>query len=380
MFKKSLITLSFAMLAIAASSAPGDALARVKQKAEKTTSATKTSKISKNSLRKRIKSQFTAQAKNGKKTSKKFYAAEETSSPSVGKSMGLHGTSDQLRLQTSAAIIMDAGTRAIVYAKNAQTALPMASITKLMTALIVIESGTPKDEILTIAQDDVDTEKNSRSRLPVGTRLTRGEMLHLALMSSENRAAHALARSQPGGLETFVSSMNAKAKLLGMAQTHYVDPTGLSQGNRASPLDIALLAETASHVEEMRRLTTSRESEVDVHGRRTVFRSSNEFVRSGVWDIVLQKTGYIKEAGRCMVMEVQIAGRKMVMVVLDSLTPNARRNDVRKLHEFARERATQLQAIGKTNAQGPLTPVTSVTPLSTALPNGQTSHPGLQPL
>ena len=196
--------------------------------------------------------------------------------------------------------------------------LPIASITKLMTGLVVTEAQLPLDETLTISQEDVDTEKGSRSRLRVGTATHAREMLHLALMSSENRAAHALGRQYPGGLDAFVSAMNAKARLLGMSDTHYVEPTGLSSRNQSSAKDLATLVNAAYEHQIIRELSTSPEYSVAVGKRELQFRTTNALVRNPTWEIGLQKTGYISEAGRCLVMQAKMAGRQLIMVFLDS--------------------------------------------------------------
>ena len=223
--------------------------------------------------------------------------------PSFGQIYGLHATDDPLDLKSSVALVIDQDTQQVLFSKNPQAVLPIASITKLMTALVVTEAGLPLDEMLAISQDDVDTEKGSRSRLTVGTQLTRGEMLLLALMSSENRAAHALGRHYPGGMDAFVGAMNAKAQLLGMGDTRYVEPTGLSSQNRSSANDLARLVDAAYAHPIIRELSTSREAQVDVGKRQLQFRNTNGLVRNPEWDIGLQKTGYISEAGRCLVMQ-----------------------------------------------------------------------------
>jgi len=200
--------------------------------------------------------------------------------PSLGQIYGLHATDDPLDLKSSVELVIDQDTHQVLFSKNPQAVLPIASITKLMTALVVTEAGLPLDEVLSISQDDVDTEKGSRSRLTVGTQLTRGEMLLLALMSSENRAAHALGRHYPGGMEAFVAAMNAKAQLLGMSGTRYVEPTGLSSQNRSSANDLARLVDAAYAHQIIRELSTSREAQVDVGKRQLQFRSTNGMVRS----------------------------------------------------------------------------------------------------
>ena len=254
--------------------------------------------------------------------------------PSVGQSRGLHATDDPLELKSSVALVIDQDTHQVLFSKNPQAVLPIASITKLMTALVVTEAGQPLNDVLTISQDDVDTEKGSRSRLTVGTQLTRGEMLHLALMSSENRAAHALGRHFPGGLDAFVAAMNARAQLLGMHDTRYVEPTGLSSQNRSSAMDLAKLVDAAYVHKIIRELSVSRETQVDVGNRQLQFRSTNGLVRDPDWEIGLQKTGYISEAGRCLVMQAELAGRKLIMVLLDSAGRYSRIGDAQRIRKW----------------------------------------------
>ena len=254
--------------------------------------------------------------------------------PSLGQVYGLHAVSDPLDLKSSVALVVDQDTQQVLFSKNPDAVLPIASITKLMTALVVTEAALPLEETLTITQDDVDTEKGSRSRLTVGTQLNRGEMLLLALMSSENRAAHALGRHYPGGLSAFVAAMNAKAQLLGMHDTRYVEPTGLSSENRSSAVDLAKLVNAAYAHQIIRDMSTSREAQVDVGKRQLQFRSTNGLVRSPDWDIGLQKTGYISEAGRCLVMQAQLAGRKLIMVLLDSAGRYSRIGDAERIRKW----------------------------------------------
>ena len=277
------------------------------------------------------------QAANGhssKRKAKRRVVAAAPDRPSFGELSGLRATEDPLSLKSSVAFVMDQDTNEILLHKNAGAVLPIASLTKLMTSLVVVDAAQPLDEVLTISQDDVDTEKGSMSRLAVGTRLTRGEMLHLALMASENRAAHALGRHYPGGMSAFVSAMNAKAQLLGMADTRYVEPTGLSSANQSSARDLAALVGTAYKHPLLRELSTSQEHEVAV-GRRTLqYRNTNGLIRDPSWDIGLQKTGYIAEAGRCLVMQAQMAGRKLIMVFLDSRGKYSRMGDAERVRRW----------------------------------------------
>jgi D-alanyl-D-alanine endopeptidase (penicillin-binding protein 7) len=253
---------------------------------------------------------------------------------SFGHRAGLHQTDDPLNLRSSVAFVVDQDTDEILFSKNPDAVLPIASITKLMTALVVIDAGQPLDEELRITRDDVDTVKGSRSRLHVGARLTRGEMLHLALMSSENRAASALGRAYPGGPRAFVAAMNAKARLLGMSDTRFADSTGLRSDNQSTAQDLARLVRAASEVPLLRELSTAQETAVAVGRAQIQYRNSNALVRDPDWDIRLQKTGYISEAGRCVVMQAELAGRNLIMVLLDSAGAVARTTDARRLRDW----------------------------------------------
>ena len=267
-------------------------------------------------------------------------AASGATGASFGQIYGLHHTSDPLDLKSSVALVMDQETNEVVLAKNSEAVLPIASLTKLMTAAVIVDARLPLDEDITVTSDDVDTEKNSSSRLAVGATLTRGELLHLALMSSENRAAHALGRTYPGGLQAFVSVMNAKAKALGMQDTRYVDPTGLNSNNQSSARDLAVLVKAAYQQPLIRELSTSPEHAVRLGNRQVQFRNTNSLVRSPAWDIGLQKTGYIVEAGRCLVMQASMVGRKYIMIFLDSTGKYSRQADAERVRRWL-ERAPQ---------------------------------------
>lgn len=254
--------------------------------------------------------------------------------PSFGQLYGLHATDDPLDLKSAVALVMDQDTNEVLLAKNSQAVLPIASITKLMTSLVVVEAGQSMDEMLTITQEDIDTEKGTGSRLAIGTTLSRGEMMHLALMASENRAANALGRHYPGGLSAFVAAMNAKAQALGMHDTHYVEPIGLSSRNQSSAKDLAALVKVAHEYPVLREFSTSKEHSVTLGRRQVAFRSTNGLVRGGAWDIGLQKTGFINEAGRCLVMQAQLAGRKLIMVFLDSAGKYSRIGDAERVRKW----------------------------------------------
>ena len=259
---------------------------------------------------------------------------------SFGQMAGLHATADALGLHSSVALVVDQETNEVLYSKNDHAVLPIASLTKLMTGLIIAEANLPMDERIRITQADVDTEKGSSSRLAVGTVLSRGELMHLSLMSSENRAAHALGRTFPGGMEVFVDRMNLRARALGMRDTRYVEPTGLSSQNQASANDLAILAAKAYDEPMLRELSTSHGREVAV-GRRTIqYNNTNGLVKSPQWDIGLQKTGYISEAGRCLIMQAQVAGRNLIMVFLDSAGKFSRIGDAERVRKWLEQKSS----------------------------------------
>jgi D-alanyl-D-alanine endopeptidase (penicillin-binding protein 7) len=253
---------------------------------------------------------------------------------SVGHATGLDKVEDPLRLDSSAALVLEAGSRKVIYSKNEAAVLPIASITKLMTGLVITEAGLPMETDITITDEDVDTRLHSRSRLKVGTVLTRAEALHLALMSSENRAAHALGRTYPAGPQAFVAAMNAKARQLGMASTHYEDTTGLSSANRSSAQDLATLVLAASRHPQLRDDSTTAALQVRLGKRTLQYNNSNRLVKDPLWDIHLQKTGYIVEAGHCMVMRTRLAGRDIVMVLLDAASNSARSADAQRVRSW----------------------------------------------
>jgi D-alanyl-D-alanine endopeptidase (penicillin-binding protein 7) len=284
----------------------------------------------------------------------------EPAKPSFGQLSGLHQAPDSLELKSGVALVIDQDTNEVLFSKNPEAVLPIASLTKLMTAVVVTEAHLSLDETITISEDDIDTEKFSRSRLKVGTQLRREDMLHLALMASENRAAHALGRSYPGGLDAFVAAMNAKAHALGMHDTHYVEPTGLSSKNQSSARDLATLVKAAHEVPIIRELSTSPEYMVEVGNRSLQFHNTNGLVKSPEWDIGLQKTGYITEAGRCLVMQAKLAGRQLIMVFLDSAGKYSRIGDAERVRRWV-------------NASFPSVPSVSVVPA--ALDGGAAAKP-----
>jgi serine-type D-Ala-D-Ala endopeptidase (penicillin-binding protein 7) len=259
---------------------------------------------------------------------------------SYGQLAGLHQTQDDLDLKSSVALVIDQDTNEVLFSKNDSAVLPIASLTKLMTALVVSEAQLPMDHVITIAQDDVDTEKWSGSRLSVGTRLTRAEAMHLALMSSENRAAHALGRSFPGGMQAFVKRMNAKARELGMTASTFVEPTGLSSRNQSSASDLVRLVEASTGDPLLREYSTSTGAQVAVGTRTLQYNNTNRLVKHPEWEILLQKTGYISEAGQCLVMTTRIAGRKLIMVFLDSAGKLSRLGDAERVRKWVESQST----------------------------------------
>ncbi len=237
-------------------------------------------------------------------------------------------------LRSSAALVLDLRNSSVLYSRHADIALPIASITKLMTALVVMEASQPLDEMLTVSDDDRSFGKGSFSRLAPGTELSRGDLMHLALMASENRAAHALGRNYPGGIAACVIAMNAKARELGMTSSHFVEPTGLSDENVASPEDLSKLVMAAAKVAAIREYSTDGDYAVHV-GRHVVhYRNTDSLVSKPDWDIVVQKTGYIHEAGRCLVMQTVIEDRPMVIVLLNSYGKRTRVADARRVRRW----------------------------------------------
>jgi D-alanyl-D-alanine endopeptidase (penicillin-binding protein 7) len=237
-------------------------------------------------------------------------------------------------LRSSAALVLDLTNSSVLYARHSDVALPIASITKLMTALVVMEAGQPLDEMLAVSGDDRSLGKGSFSRLSPGTALSRGELMHLALMASENRAAHALGRNYPGGVEACVIAMNAKARELGMTSAHFVEPTGLSDENVASPEDLAKLVMAAAKVAAIREYSTDSDFSVRIGRHMVRFRNTDSLVSKPDWNIVVQKTGYIHEAGRCLVMQTVIEDRPVVIVLLNSFGKRTRVADARRVRRW----------------------------------------------
>lgn len=264
------------------------------------------------------------ESKSGKHLRKVSAAPAET----------LHSQSpSQLAVQSGAALVIDQHGEAL-YQKNADVVAPIASITKLMTAMVVLDSIPDLQETITISSEDIDTLRGSRSRLAPGVALSRETALLLALMSSENRAAHALARHYPGGLPAFITAMNRKAAALGMTHTHFSDPTGLTSENVSTARDLSRMVEAAAHYPLIREFSTTPGSSVEISGRKLDFNNTNQLVKSNNWDIHLSKTGYIQEAGKCLVMQARVADKPVVIVLLDSAGKLTRIGDANRIKRW----------------------------------------------
>ena len=242
----------------------------------------------------------------------------------------------KLKLYSANVLVLDAKDGQPIYAKGADVVTPIASVTKLMTAMVVLDAGQPLDERLSVGVGDLDLLKGSHSRLNMGSELSRGEMLHVALMASENRAASSLCRHYPGGTSACVEAMNRKAQSLGMTHTHFSDPTGLSSENVSTAGDLARMVSAAAGYPLIREATTtsSRYVELEPTGRVLGYNNTNSLVRSGRWDIVVSKTGFIREAGKCLVMLANIASRQVVIVLLDSYGRLTRIGDANRVKRW----------------------------------------------
>lgn len=345
MLKLATTTLALALLCLGISMAQAKiqtADQTNKQTSSRYSAAKKANKSTNSSTKKPVAKKTTVKSTSKTRSKKAFSKSVAKSSQaafvpekfSVGDLWGLQHTRDPLDLKSSAALVIDQESAQVLFEKNADVSLPIASITKLMTSLVVLEAGQDMNELLEVTNEDVDTEKNSGSRLRVGSQLTRADMLHIALMSSENRAASSLGRNYPGGLTAFVAAMNAKAKSLGMRDTRYVDSTGLSSGNVATAQDLAKLVTAAYTQPLIRQYSTDTEYAVSSGGRTLQYISSNKLTKNSDWEIGLQKTGYISEAGRCLVMQTMIKGRAVVMIFLDSKGKYSRFADAGRIRSW----------------------------------------------
>ena len=259
--------------------------------------------------------------------------------PALAHSTGVLQVQPQLR--SSAFLVFDETSSAVLFSRHAEVPTPIASITKLMTALVVLDSAQSLDETLTVTDADREHGRGAFSRLAIGAQLSRADLLHLALMSSENRAAHALGRNYPGGVPAFVQAMNSKAALLGMSSAHFVDPSGLSSQNVASPADLVHLVNAAAGHPMIRQYSTDRGHSVRIGRRLLEYRNTDLLVKSPAWNIIVQKTGYITEAGRCLVLKTVIKGRAVVMVLLDSFGKYTRTADAQRIRKWLEARLVE---------------------------------------
>ncbi len=269
----------------------------------------------------------------GKRTQKAAADRKKSVAKASSKNAVALGEAQRLAVRSGAALVVEQGGRAL-YQKNADSVVPIASITKLMTAMVVLDSVPDLNGMVTISDEDVDYLRGSRSRLHVGATMPRETALLLALMSSENRAAHALARHYPGGLTAFVAAMNAKARSLGMWNTRFDDPTGLMSSNVSTAHDLAKMVAAAHRYPLIREFSTTPEAEIEVGGRQLAFRNTNPLVKNVAWDVGLSKTGYIHEAGKCLVMQARVADKPVVIVLLDSAGKLTRVGDANRIKRW----------------------------------------------
>jgi D-alanyl-D-alanine endopeptidase (penicillin-binding protein 7) len=262
-------------------------------------------------------------------------------------------------LRSQNVLVLDQDSGQVLYGKNAQSIVPIASITKLMTAMVTLDANLDLNEQVTVSQADVDLLKGTHSRLRVGAVLTRDDLLKLALMASENRAASALARSYPTGLDGFMLAMNHKARELGMTGTFFADPTGLTRANVSTADDLAKLVYAAHAYPVIRDYSTATSHQVRIGGRPTQFRNTNRLTMNSGWDIGVSKTGFINEAGRCLVMQAKLAGRAVIIVLLDSAGKYTRIADATRIRKWL-EVVSGVSVASSTRASGPTRSAVSV--------------------
>lgn len=271
----------------------------------------------------------------GKKSSVKHASASHAGSKKSPHKVAMADVDPtHLALYSASALVIDQETGHALLEKQSGTIVPIASISKLMTAMVVLDAKPDMNEVIAIGDDDVDDLKGTRSRLPVGTTMTRQTAMLLALMSSENRAAHALGRHYPGGMPAFVKAMNQKAQALGMVSSRFEEPTGLSSNNVSTAHDLARMVAAAARYPEIRHFSTTGEASVDINGHIREFRNTNALVRSDTWEIGVSKTGYISEAGRCLVMQARVADKPVVIVLLDSSGKMTRVGDAMRIKRW----------------------------------------------
>ncbi|MBL0168880.1 MAG: D-alanyl-D-alanine endopeptidase [Propionivibrio sp.] len=315
-----------------------------KQKAKSTVSKNKAVPVAKKS-----KSAYAA------KKSKPAYAARKNPATILAaNNSAAWSETSKLVVQSGSALVIEQSGGDALYQKNASVVVPIASITKLMTAMVVLDSSPNLNSPITISDDDVDYLRGSRSRLHVGSVMTREYALLLALMSSENRAANALARHYPGGMPAFLVAMNIKAQALGMRDTHFEDPTGLTSNNVSTARDLAKMVAAAHRYPLIREFSTTPEATVDIGGRELAYRNTNPLVKSAAWDVGLSKTGYIHEAGKCLVMQARVADKPVVIVLLDSAGKQTRVGDANRIKHWMESTQSHTQASRKLSPQAAL--------------------------
>ena len=340
-----LLTLFFGLIALAVAVPASAQTASPSEATQATKTAQKHQKAQPRQYAKTKKEQASAKKRqaSAKKKQASAKVARKPRDPndrmSAGSKLGLQSAMTEASLKSSAVLVIDQISGEVLFEKNPDSVLPIASITKLMTALVVAEADLPMTEMLAITKEDADLEKGVGSRLRVGTRLNRGELMHLALMSSENRAAHALGRTYPGGMEAFVDAMNIKAQQLGMASSRFTEPTGLNAGNISTPRDLVRLVEESFLVPLIREYSTSQNLLVRVGKRSQQFRNSNALVRTDSWDLGLSKTGFIREAGRCLVMQAEVEKRPVILVMLDAPGTQHRLRDAEMIRRWLMQQA-----------------------------------------
>ena len=269
-----------------------------------------------------------------KSAAKQASAAHASSKKSMRKVSMADVDPTHLALYSASALVIDQETGQAIIEKQSGTVVPIASISKLMTAMVVLDAKLDMNEVITIGDDDVDGLKGTRSRLPVGTAMTRETAMLLALMSSENRAANSLGRHYPGGMPAFVRAMNRKAQALGMLNSRFEEPTGLSSNNVSTAHDLARMVAAAARYPEIRTFSTTGEARIDLNGHIREFHNTNALVRSDNWEIGVSKTGYISEAGRCLVMQARVADKPVVIVLLDSAGKMTRVGDANRIKRW----------------------------------------------
>ncbi|WP_321934911.1 MULTISPECIES: D-alanyl-D-alanine endopeptidase [unclassified Paraburkholderia] len=323
-------------------------------KATKKAGATRTVAAKDDDARPVAKKRRVTYTMNGRHHSAVRRVAFEPRQPTVGQAFGLHETPDSLMLRSGVAYVVDQNTLEPLFDKNSHAVVPIASISKLMTAMVVLDSKESLSEQIEVTDEDRDYEKNTGSRLSVGSVLSREDMLHIALMASENRAAAALSRYYPGGRPAFIAAMNAKAKQLGMTDTHFENSTGLTSHNVSTARDLVKMVNAAYQYPMIRQFSTDRSYDVFTGKRNLAYNSTNALVRNASWDIGLQKTGFINEAGECLVMQTTVHNRPVIMVLLDSSGKYSRFADATRVRTWLDNGgADQQPRITSADAGGP---------------------------